>query len=474
MTDHNGAILSIQDFHKNNQKVLKSSIQDLAELPEVAPTVNSKSKSWVDPDDPDYMWYDPYETESLFTDFTKYVTELHAKKEDEGAVFSESVYWSRKPWLVIFYAHWCGHCQAYVPEFKKFVKFLFDAKSSWSAVLNIGTVNCGAEKEASVCRSQWISAYPRIRYYRSWLSPSKAVSGNMTRGLLHEGSKSPNNLLKTTLKFLVDNSEYQSKANKGWRIYWKRRSNMPAPILQLEKSTKVADKVIRNQYKKRATRYVVILYHQVPTSSQLVVMALSDYTGITILYKKQAPGRKNNAIIFDYCQDYKKVGFRDRDQMINELINLPGIRKGVDNYDSSVKAGKYPPRSPAECERLNQGDFSEPTEIDVVDDDEDDEIDEEPEETRPVTTTAAPTDPTVTDNDAPGPGFTSTDATDISTANSKYPSSDHGEALSKIVRNDIPLQILEFPNKVTPAVIFLKKILDLRVLLREDLIQAYF
>lgn len=31
----------------------------------------------------DYQWFDPYETESLFTDYAPdYVTELHANKED--------------------------------------------------------------------------------------------------------------------------------------------------------------------------------------------------------------------------------------------------------------------------------------------------------------------------------------------------------------------------------------------------------
>ena len=36
----------------------------------------------------DYQWFDPYETESLFTDYKGYVTELHANAED-GTEFNK-------------------------------------------------------------------------------------------------------------------------------------------------------------------------------------------------------------------------------------------------------------------------------------------------------------------------------------------------------------------------------------------------
>ena len=36
----------------------------------------------------DYQWFDPYETESLFTDYKGYVTELHANEED-GVQFNK-------------------------------------------------------------------------------------------------------------------------------------------------------------------------------------------------------------------------------------------------------------------------------------------------------------------------------------------------------------------------------------------------
>jgi len=37
----------------------------------------------------DYTWYDPYVTESLFTDYKSMVTELHAN-EEQGKLFNQS------------------------------------------------------------------------------------------------------------------------------------------------------------------------------------------------------------------------------------------------------------------------------------------------------------------------------------------------------------------------------------------------
>merc|ERR1711879_392873 len=100
--------------------------------------------------DGEFPWYDPYETESLFTDFADKVTELHVNAED-GVEFNKAVYFSKKPWMVIFYAHWCGHCHAYVPTYKKFIRHVTNTTYPWTEVMNFGTVNCGSEKERLIC-----------------------------------------------------------------------------------------------------------------------------------------------------------------------------------------------------------------------------------------------------------------------------------------------------------------------------------
>ena len=412
--------------------------------PDSSHNSNSKAKAWG-PNDPDYMWYDPYETESLFTDFTKYVTELHAEQQNEGKVFNNVVYYSRKPWLVIFYAHWCGHCQAYAPKFKEFVRFIFARQTSWKSVLNIGTVNCGSNKESKVCRQQLISAYPRIRYYRAWLSPKKEISGDMRRGLLHTGSKSPNELLKSTLKFLIENSEYQDKYNKGWRVHWKKiyKSGQPAPILDLQKSTALADRMVSGDYTRRATRYVVILYHSSPASSQIVVMGMANYRGITILFKQNRQSYKNFAMIYEYCQPPRKINFIKRDQILAELTRLEGISLDVDKYDGLVQEGLYPPMTMEQCAANgNQPDVNNVPVPELVEEEDDD--DDFPMEKPQIQTTSSSQS-----KDVNGPRI--------------YPSNDHAEALSKIVSTRIPTVIGEYPEKRIHAITFLKKIVDLRV-----------
>lgn len=474
LTTSAGQVLDLSDFERiGNQP--NEEIEMAAALTSSSTLLKGK---WG-PDDPDYMWYDPYETESLFTDFTKYVTELHATEQDEGEVFNDTVYYSKKPWMVIFYAHWCGHCQAYVPQFKEFVRFLFSAKSSWRAVMNIGTVNCGSEKEAKVCRQQLISSYPRIRYYRSWLSPNKLVDGktnNMRRGLLHTGSKSPNNLLKATLDFLVKNSENQEKSNKGWRVYWRRKSGMPAPMLDTKKSSKVADKVLRNQYRKRSTRYVVVLYHQQATSSQVVVMGLSNFRGITVFHKVQAPARANYALLYEYCKPHRKIKFRNRDQMIAELTKLPGVEVDVDLYDTSVREGNYPPKTPAQCKAYENPSSGESSTIRPKIDPRIDTITQapEPEPTRPpVIVEEKPTKPTIVITKPPKPSKPSIGNKPIYEvdASKLIPTSDHAEALAKILKNDIPIQIEEYPEKQGPTAVFLQTIYDLRVGYEKNLLK---
>ncbi|XP_044756368.1 dnaJ homolog subfamily C member 10-like isoform X2 [Coccinella septempunctata] len=58
-----------------------------------------------------------------------------------------------KPWLIDFFAPWCGHCVHFDPEFRKVAKEL-------EGYVNCGKVDCQAEN--NLCRSLQINAYPSV------------------------------------------------------------------------------------------------------------------------------------------------------------------------------------------------------------------------------------------------------------------------------------------------------------------------
>ncbi|CAH1790318.1 unnamed protein product [Owenia fusiformis] len=70
--------------------------------------------------------------------------------------FSNDILESRDPWVVDFYAPWCGHCQVFAPEFERVAESL-DGK------VHAGKVNCDAEQW--LCQQAGIGAYPSVRYY---------------------------------------------------------------------------------------------------------------------------------------------------------------------------------------------------------------------------------------------------------------------------------------------------------------------
>ncbi|OQR72921.1 hypothetical protein BIW11_03688 [Tropilaelaps mercedesae] len=61
--------------------------------------------------------------------------------------------------MILFYAHWCGHCQKFAPHFRKFAE---DVRGWWP-VLHIGAVNCAVSSD--ICSHYNVTFYPAIQLF---------------------------------------------------------------------------------------------------------------------------------------------------------------------------------------------------------------------------------------------------------------------------------------------------------------------
>ncbi|CAG5121544.1 unnamed protein product [Candidula unifasciata] len=73
-----------------------------------------------------------------------------------GRNFHSLVLDSQQPWIVDFYAPWCGHCQVFKPEFE-------NVAESLEGIANAGKVDCDAEP--GICNQAGVGAYPSVRMY---------------------------------------------------------------------------------------------------------------------------------------------------------------------------------------------------------------------------------------------------------------------------------------------------------------------
>jgi DnaJ family protein C protein 10 len=76
-----------------------------------------------------------------------------------GEVFLDRVLEDRVPWLVDFYAPWCGHCHSFAPVFEEVARRFQKHRSG----IKFGKLDCDAHTFA--CRQAGISAYPMVRFY---------------------------------------------------------------------------------------------------------------------------------------------------------------------------------------------------------------------------------------------------------------------------------------------------------------------
>ena len=84
--------------------------------------------------------------------------------------FDKEVVKSNDIWLILFYAPWCGHCQAFSPEYEKAAKAL-------KGIFKIGAVNGDEEKILS--GKYGIKGFPTVKFFG--LNKDKPVDYNSAR-----------------------------------------------------------------------------------------------------------------------------------------------------------------------------------------------------------------------------------------------------------------------------------------------------
>ncbi|XP_076088842.1 dnaJ homolog subfamily C member 10-like [Mytilus galloprovincialis] len=71
--------------------------------------------------------------------------------------FFNNIINSKTPWVIDYYAPWCGHCQVFKPEFVKIAEAL-------DGLVKAGTVNC--DEEQALCNQAGVRAYPTVKFYK--------------------------------------------------------------------------------------------------------------------------------------------------------------------------------------------------------------------------------------------------------------------------------------------------------------------
>ncbi len=87
-----------------------------------------------------------------------------------GDNFEKEVVQSDDIWLILFYAPWCGHCQAFSPEYEKAARAL-------KGIFKIGAID--ADKERAIGGKYGIQGFPTVKFFG--VDKDKPVEYNSAR-----------------------------------------------------------------------------------------------------------------------------------------------------------------------------------------------------------------------------------------------------------------------------------------------------
>ena len=100
-----------------------------------------------------------------------------------------------RPWLVMFFTPWCGHCSTFSPDFEEVAVMM-------RSRLRVGKVNC--EKYRKVCERAAVSGYPTVRFYRGGRGQQQYSSRDITE-------RSPANIIQHLDRIIREDTAEQSE-----------------------------------------------------------------------------------------------------------------------------------------------------------------------------------------------------------------------------------------------------------------------
>lgn len=92
--------------------------------------------------------------------------------------FDEQVYNSKEPWLVEFYAPWCGHCKALAPEWNK-------AAVTLKGAVKVAKVD--ATENNKLAGQFGVNSYPTLKFFRPGAPKKASWAEDYTGARDHEG-----------------------------------------------------------------------------------------------------------------------------------------------------------------------------------------------------------------------------------------------------------------------------------------------
>lgn len=75
---------------------------------------------------------------------------------------------SKQSFVCIFFAPWCGHCQAFRPEYEA-------AKKKLTGLVDLVAINCDAEENKQLCGEQGVKGFPTVKMFNHNGKERKAI-----------------------------------------------------------------------------------------------------------------------------------------------------------------------------------------------------------------------------------------------------------------------------------------------------------